>query len=253
MASVIAITNQKGGVGKTTTAINLGAALAQMGKKVLLTDADPQGNTTSGLGIEKNKLEKCIYDVLVEDADPAAVIVPTEQPGLSVMPATLRLAGAEIELVSALAREQRLSKAFANVGGDYDYILIDCPPSLGLLTVNALTAADKVLVPIQCEFYALEGLSQLTKVIEMVRSHLNPHLAIGGVLLTLFDSRLNLSVQVAEDIKKHFGNLVFKTYIPRNVKLAEAPSFGQSALAYDPTSKGSSAYIELAKEVISLS
>ena len=250
MASVIAVTNQKGGVGKTTTAINLGAALAQMGKKVLLADADPQGNTTSGLGIEKNKLEKCIYDVLVDDADPSDVIVATGQSGLFVLPATLRLAGAEIELVSAIAREQRLKKAFAAVSGDYDYIFIDCPPSLGLLTVNALTAADKVLVPIQCEYYALEGLSQLTKVIEMVRSHLNPNLAVGGVLLTLFDSRLNLSVQVAEDIKKHFGKLVFDTSIPRNVKLAEAPSFGQSALEYDPTSKGSYAYIELAKEVV---
>ena len=250
MASVIAVTNQKGGVGKTTTAINLGAALAQMGKKVLLADADPQGNTTSGLGIEKNKLEKCIYDVLVDDADPSDVIVATGQSGLFVLPATLRLAGAEIELVSAIAREQRLKKAFAAVSGDYDYIFIDCPPSLGLLTVNALTAADKVLVPIQCEYYALEGLSQLTKVIEMVRSHLNPNLAVGGVLLTLFDSRLNLSVQVAEDIKKHFGKLVFETSIPRNVKLAEAPSFGQSALEYDPTSKGSYAYIELAKEVV---
>lgn len=250
MASVIAVTNQKGGVGKTTTAINLGAALAQMGKKVLLADADPQGNTTSGLGIEKNKLEKCIYDVLVDDADPSDVIVATGQSGLFVLPATLRLAGAEIELVSAIAREQRLKKAFAAISGDYDYIFIDCPPSLGLLTVNALTAADKVLVPIQCEYYALEGLSQLTKVIEMVRSHLNPNLAVGGVLLTLFDSRLNLSVQVAEDIKKHFGKLVFDTSIPRNVKLAEAPSFGQSALEYDPTSKGSYAYIELAKEVV---
>lgn len=250
MASVIAITNQKGGVGKTTTAINLGAALAQMGKRVLLVDADPQGNTTSGLGIEKNKLDKCIYDVLVDDAESSQVIVSTEQAGLSVMPATLRLAGAEIELVSAMAREQRLKKAFVPIADSYDYIFIDCPPSLGLLTVNALTAADKVLVPIQCEFYALEGLSQLTKVIEMVRSHLNPDLAIGGVLLTLFDSRLNLSVQVAEDIKKHFGKLVFETSIPRNVKLAEAPSFGQSALEYDPVSKGSCAYIELAKEVV---
>lgn len=250
MASVIAITNQKGGVGKTTTAINLGAALAQMGKRVLLVDADPQGNTTSGLGIEKNKLDKCIYDVLVDDAESSQVIVPTEQAGLFVMPATLRLAGAEIELVSAMAREQRLKKAFVPIADSYDYIFIDCPPSLGLLTVNALTAADKVLVPIQCEFYALEGLSQLTKVIEMVRSHLNPDLAIGGVLLTLFDSRLNLSVQVAEDIKKHFGKLVFETSIPRNVKLAEAPSFGQSALEYDPVSKGSCAYIELAKEVV---
>ena len=209
MASVIAITNQKGGVGKTTTAINLGAALARMGKKVLLADVDPQGNTTSGLGIEKNKLDKCIYDVLVNDADPASVIVATGQPNLFVMPATLRLAGAEIELVSAMAREQRLNNAFSKVGGGYDYILIDCPPSLGLLTVNALTAASKVLVPIQCEYYALEGLSQLTQVIEMVRSHLNPNLSIGGVLLTLFDSRLNLSVQMAGDIKEHFGKLVF--------------------------------------------
>ncbi|MBQ7568116.1 ParA family protein [bacterium] len=250
MASVIAITNQKGGVGKTTTAINLGAALAKMGKRVLLADADPQGNTTSGLGIEKNRLDKCIYNVMVDDADPASVIVPSSMPNLFVMPATLRLAGAEIELVAAMAREQRLHDAFAKIGQDYDYIFIDCPPSLSLLTVNALTAADTVLVPIQCEFYALEGLSQLTKVINMVRSHLNPHLAIGGILLTLFNSRLNLSVQVAEEIKKHYGALVFNTIIPRNVKLAEAPSYGQSAFEYDPNSKGARAYSELAKEVL---
>lgn len=250
MATIIAITNQKGGVGKTTTAINLGAALARQGKRVLLTDVDPQGNSTSGLGIDKSKLGTCIYDILVNDADPASVVVQTSQDNLAVLPATLRLAGAEIELVSALAREQRLAKAFDAIGSGYDFILIDCPPSLGLLTVNALTAAQQVLVPIQCEFYALEGLSQLTKVVDMVRAHLNKGLKIGGVLLTLYDSRLNLSVQVAEDIKNHFGPLVYDTCIPRNVKLAEAPSFGQSALEYEPLSKGASAYIELAKEVI---
>ena len=250
MATIIAITNQKGGVGKTTTAINLGAALAKLGKRVLLADVDPQGNSTSGLGIDKIKLDRCIYDILVNDAEPGAVVVSTSQENLSVLPATLRLAGAEIELVSAMAREQRLAKAFEVLGSQFDYILIDCPPSLGLLTVNALTAAQKVLVPIQCEFYALEGLSQLLRVVDMVRSHLNKDLAIGGVLLTLYDSRLNLSVQVAEDIKNHFGSLVFNTFIPRNVKLAEAPSFGQSALEYEPLSKGASAYQELAKEVI---
>ena len=249
MTQVIAITNQKGGVGKTTTTINLGAALALLGKKVLLADIDPQGNTTSGLGLEKNKLERCMYDVLLDGSLIKQAIQTTKIANLSVLPATLRLAGAEIELVSAMAREQRLAKAFASIDGEYDYILIDCPPSLGLLTVNALTAAKRVIVPIQCEFYALEGLTQLVEVVNMVRSHLNSDLDIMGVLLTLLDTRLNLSIQVAEEVKKYFGDKVFNTTIPRNVKLAEAPSFGQSAIEYDPNSKGSNAYMELAKEV----
>ncbi len=249
MTQVIAITNQKGGVGKTTTTINLGAALALQGKKVLLADIDPQGNTTSGLGLEKNKLEHCMYDVLLDGSLIKQAIQTTKIVNLSVLPATLRLAGAEIELVSAMAREQRLAKAFALIDGEYDYILVDCPPSLGLLTVNALTAAKRVIVPIQCEFYALEGLTQLVEVVNMVRSHLNSDLNIMGVLLTLLDNRLNLSLQVAEEVKKYFGDKVFNTTIPRNVKLAEAPSFGQSAIEYDPNSKGSNAYMELAKEV----
>lgn len=249
MTQVIAITNQKGGVGKTTTTINLGAALALQGKKVLLADIDPQGNTTSGLGLEKNKLEHCMYDVLLDGSLIKRAIQTTKIVNLSVLPATLRLAGAEIELVSAMAREQRLAKAFALIDGEYDYILVDCPPSLGLLTVNALTAAKRVIVPIQCEFYALEGLTQLVEVVNMVRSHLNSDLNIMGVLLTLLDNRLNLSLQVAEEVKKYFGDKVFNTTIPRNVKLAEAPSFGQSAIEYDPNSKGSNAYMELAKEV----
>ncbi len=249
MTQIIAITNQKGGVGKTTTTINLGAALAMQGKKVLLIDIDPQGNTTSGLGLEKNKLERCIYDVLLDGSLIKSAIQVTKIANLAVLPATLRLAGAEIELVSALAREQRLSRALASIDDEYDYILIDCPPSLGLLTVNALTAAKRVIVPIQCEFYALEGLTQLVEVVNMVRSHLNSDLNIMGVLLTLLDTRLNLSLQVAEEVKKYFGDKVFNTKIPRNVKLAEAPSFGKSAIEYDPNSKGSNAYMELAKEV----
>ncbi|MGI5843551.1 MAG: ParA family protein [Candidatus Xenobium sp.] len=249
MARILAITNQKGGVGKTTTAVNLGAALARRGRRVLLVDVDPQGNTTSGLGIEKSDLECCIYDAILGSKPVTSVLVGTSIPGLDLVPATLRLAGAEVELVSVLARERRLAKALSPLLESYDFILIDCPPSLGLLTMNALAAAQGVLVPIQCEFYALEGLGQLMQVVDMIREHLNPELAVQGVLLTLHDSRLNLSEQVSEEVRRHFGPLVYHTVIPRNVKLAEAPSFGKPVIEYDLGSRGAQAYLELAREV----
>lgn len=250
MAFIFAVTNQKGGVGKTTTTVNLGVSLARLGKRVLLVDIDPQGNTTSGMGIEKSQLKCCIYDVLVNDKPVGEALQSTKVEHLKILPATLRLAGAEIELVSAMAREQRLALALRQIQDDFDYILLDCPPSLGLLTINALTASQKIIVPIQCEFYALEGLTQLVNVIDMVRSHLNPQLAIFGVLLTMFTSRQNLSTQVADEVRRYFGDKVFASYIPRNVKLAEAPSYGKSVLEYDLNSKGSRAYMDLAQEVI---
>ncbi len=250
MARILAIANQKGGVGKTTTAVNLGAALSQLGKRVLLADSDPQGNTTSGLGVEKQSIEQCIYDVIVNSAPISDIIIPANIDNLFVLPATLRLAGAEVELVSAMARERRLATALQSIQDDYDYIIIDCPPSLGLLTINSLTAAQGVLVPIQCEFYALEGLSQLLNVIDMVRKHLNSDVCVKGVILTMYDARLKLCEQVADDVRGHFGDKVFKTVIPRNVRLAEAPSFGAPAVIYDRASKGARAYAELAKEVV---
>lgn len=250
MATILAVTNQKGGVGKSTTTINLGAALAEAGKRVLLVDVDPQGNTTSGLGIEKARLRGCIYDVLKGDLKLSEVVTATAVPGLFVAPATLRLAGVEVELVNALSRETRLQKALYDGAHRYDFVFIDCPPSLGILTMNALAAAEGVLVPIQCEFYALEGISQLHSVIELVRSHLNPDLCVRGVLLTMHDPRLNLCDQVAQEIRNHFGERVYKTAIPRNVKLAEAPSFGKSVLEYDGRSRGAQAYRELAVEVL---
>lgn len=250
MGRILAIANQKGGVGKSTTAVNLSSALAECGQRVLVVDIDPQGNTTSGLGIEKGGLERCIYDVLLGECPIDEILVSTENPNLMLVPATLRLAGAEIELVSAISRESRLSRALAPLKKRFDAILLDCPPSLGLLTVNSMTAADGVLIPIQCEFYALEGLTQLLNVVSLVQRHLNPRLAIEGVLLTMYDGRLNLTTQVADEVRAHFGDRVYKTSIPRNVKLSEAPSFGRSILAYDPRSRGSEAYRELAKEVI---
>ena len=250
MATVLAVTNQKGGVGKSTTTINLGAALAEAGKRVLLVDVDPQGNTTSGLGIEKARLRGCIYDVLKGELKIGEVVTSTSLPNLFVVPATLRLAGVEVELVSALSRETRLQRALWDVANRYDFVLIDCPPSLGILTMNALAAAEGVLVPIQCEFYALEGISQLHSVIDLVRSHLNPELCVRGVLLTMYDPRLNLCEQVAQEIRNHFGQRVYQTNIPRNVKLAEAPSFGKSVLEYDGRSRGAQAYRDLAVEVL---
>lgn len=247
---VVAIINQKGGVGKSTTAINLSAALGEMGKQVLLVDLDPQGNSSSGLGIEKASLENCIYDVLLNDVPLESVIIPDVCPGLDVAPATINLAGAEVELVSEMARENRLKDATGSMRGKYDFIFIDCPPSLGLLTVNALVAADKLLIPIQCEFYALEGVTKLLESMKRVKTRLNPSLDIYGVLLTMFDSRTKLSMEVAEEVRGYFGRAVFDTPIPRTVKLSEAPSFGQPITQYEPRGKGAIAYIELAKEVI---
>ena len=247
---IVAIINQKGGVGKSTTAINLSAALGEMGKQVLLVDLDPQGNSSSGLGIEKSAVDHCIYDVLLADVPIDQVIIPDVCPGLDVAPATINLAGAEVELVSEMARENRLKDAVGMMRGKYDYIFIDCPPSLGLLTVNALVAADKLLIPIQCEFYALEGVTKLLELMKRVKSRLNPTLDIYGVLLTMYDNRTTLSKQVVDEVKGYFGRIVFNTLIPRTVKLSEAPSFGQPITQYDPRGKGSISYIELAKEVI---
>jgi chromosome partitioning protein len=251
LSRIIAITNQKGGVGKTTTSINLGASLASLGKKVLLVDIDPQGNTTSGIGINKADVNNCIYDVLINDLHPKDVILESNTPNLYILPATIQLAGAEIELVPTVSREVRLKKSLSLIKNMYDYILIDCPPSLGLLTINSLTASDSVLIPIQCEFYALEGLSQLLNTVRLVQKHLNTSLQIEGVLLTMFDARTNLGIQVIEEVKKYFQNKVYQTIIPRNVRLSEAPSYGKSIISYDPKSKGAEVYIELAKEVIS--
>ena len=248
---LIAIINQKGGVGKSTTAINLGAALGEMGKQVLLVDLDPQGNASSGLGVEKSLIQKCIYDVLLNDVPIEEVIIPDIAEGLDIAPATINLAGAEVELVSEMARENRLKDAVGSMRGKYDFILIDCPPSLGLLTVNALVAADKLLIPIQCEFYALEGVTKLLESMKRVKSRLNPTLDIYGILLTMYDSRTTLSKQVVDEVREYFGRLVFSTPIPRTVKLSEAPSFGQPITQYDPRGRGSLSYIELAKEVIS--
>lgn len=246
---VIAILNQKGGVGKSTTAINLGAALGSLGKQVLLIDLDPQGNTSSGLGIAKNELEACIYDVLINEVPLTDVIVPDVYDGLDVAPATINLAGAEVELVNEMARENRLKAAIAPLRGKYDYIFIDCPPSLGLLTVNALVSADKLLIPIQCEFYALEGVTKLLDSMKRVKAMLNPGLDIYGVLLTMYDGRTTLSKQVAAEVRGFFGNAVFETMIPRTVKISEAPSYGQPIHLYDPTGRGAQAYLALAEEV----
>ncbi|OAB47494.1 ParA family protein [Paenibacillus antarcticus] len=251
MSKIIAIANQKGGVGKTTTSVNLGAGMASLGKRVLLVDIDPQGNTTSGVGINKADVENCIYDVIINEVHPKDAIIHTEVEGLHIIPATIQLAGAEIELVPTISREQRLKKSLQMVKDNYDYIIIDCPPSLGILTINSLTAADSVIIPIQCEYYALEGLSQLLNSIRLVQKHLNTSLQIEGVLLTMFDARTNLGIQVIEEVKKYFQDKVYKTVIARNVRLSEAPSHGKSIITYDPRSKGAEAYLELAKEVIS--
>ncbi|MBY0097564.1 ParA family protein [Mesobacillus maritimus] len=251
MGKILAIANQKGGVGKTTTSVNLGACLAYIGKKVLLVDIDPQGNATSGVGIEKADVNQCIYDVLVDDVDANAVILPTSVDKLFIIPATIQLAGAEIELVPTISREVRLKRALEEVKGDFDYILIDCPPSLGLLTLNSLTASDAVLIPVQCEYYALEGLSQLLNTVRLVQKHLNHELRIEGVLLTMLDARTNLGIQVIEEVKKYFQDKVYKTIIPRNVRLSEAPSHGEPIIIYDPRSRGAEVYLDLAKEVLS--
>ncbi|MBM7624312.1 AAA family ATPase [Sporohalobacter salinus] len=250
MGEIVAIVNQKGGVGKSTTAINLSALLTEFERRVLLVDIDPQGNASSGVGIDKKEIDYCIYDVLINDYQLDDVIVNTELDNLDLVPATLELAGAEIELVSKLSREERLRQALTAVELDYDYIFIDCPPSLGLLTLNALTAADSVLIPIQCEYYALEGLSQLLNTIDLVQNNLNQNLEIKGVVLTMHDARTNLSQQVREEVYDYFKGKVYETIIPRNVRLSEAPSFGQPINLYDKSSKGAQAYLDLAKEVI---
>jgi chromosome partitioning protein len=250
LSKIIAIANQKGGVGKTTTSVNLAACLASLGKKVLLVDIDPQGNTTSGLGINKGDVTNCIYDVLINDVHPKDAMFDTGVQGLKIIPATIQLAGAEIELVPTISRELRLKKSLQMVKDEFDYVLIDCPPSLGILTINSLTAADSVLIPIQCEYYALEGLSQLLNTVPLVQKHLNTSLQIEGVLLTMLDARTNLGIQVIEEVKKYFQQKVYQTIIPRNVRLSEAPSHGQAIITYDPRSKGAEVYLELAKEVI---
>ena len=238
MVKVIAIANQKGGVGKTTTAVNLAACLAQKGRKVLMLDEDPQGNATSGLGFDKRDIKKCVYDTLINDVPMKDVLLHSDYENLDVIPATIQLAGAEIELVSLMNREGRLKNALERVKHDYDYVLIDCPPSLGLLTINALTAANSVLVPIQCEFYALEGVSQLMNTIKLVQRNLNPALKLEGVLMTMFDQRTNLSSDVVGEVRKYFNTKMYNTIIPRNVRLSEAPSHGQPVIVYDPKSKG---------------
>lgn len=253
MGKAIAIFNQKGGVGKTTTNINLAACLAQMGKKVLVIDIDPQGNTTSGLGISKKDLKLSTYELLTqENIETRDTIMRTGVENMDIIPANAQLAGAEIELVQIIGREKILKKAIENIREDYDYIFIDCPPSLGLLTINSLTAVDAVLVPIQCEFYALEGVSQLMSTIEIVKKNLNPGLTIQGVILSMFDGRTNLSIQVVEEVKKYFKEKVYTTVIPRNVRLAEAPSYGMTIGEYDPKSTGAEAYREFAQEFLEL-
>ncbi|MHA6604043.1 ParA family protein [Aerococcus urinae] len=250
MGKVIAIANQKGGVGKTTTAVNLAAALAYSDKQVLLVDSDAQGNATSGLGISKAEVERDIYDVLVNDVDMATTIQQSSRENLVLVPATIQLAGAEVELTNLPHREARMKQAIDGVKENYDYVIIDCPPSLGHLTINAFTAADAILIPVQSEYYALEGLSQLLNTIQLVQKHFNPHLKIEGVLMTMFDSRTNLANEVVEEVRKYFGDKVYKTLIPRNVRLSEAPSYGQSIIDYDMSSKGAQVYLQLAKEVL---
>ena len=250
MSKVIAMVNQKGGVAKTTSSINLCAYLADLGKKTLLIDCDPQSNATSGLGIDRKDLQYSIYDVLVNGISPDEVVSHTEFKGLDILPSTISLAGAEIELVSVVARETRLKRALRGFRDSYDFIIIDCPPSLGLLTLNALTVADSMVIPLQCEYYALEGLSQLMNTFELVKRHLNPDLRLEGILLTMFDPRTNLSLQVAEEARSYFGDAVFSSIIPRSVRLSEAPSHGLPILYYDPKSKGAEQYCRLAQELI---
>ena len=250
MGKVIAIANQKGGVGKTTTSINLSASLAALGKKVLVIDTDPQGNTTSGLGVEKNEVENTVYELLLGECSVKQAILADVIPGISVIPSNVNLAAAEIELIGVDHKEYILKNEVDWIRADYDYIIIDCPPSLSMLTINAMTTADSVLVPIQCEYYALEGLSQLIHTINLVKERLSPDLSMEGVVFTMYDSRTNLSEQVVENVKANISHKVFKTMIPRNIRLAEAPSYGQPINMYDPKSAGAEAYMNLAKEII---
>lgn len=250
MSVAYAVVNQKGGVGKTTTTVNLAAYLATFGQKILLIDIDAQSNASVGLGIDRSQIQRCLYEVIIDGVPPAEVILKSSIANLDVLPSTPKLAGAEVELVALDNREKRLKEALAPIRDNYDIIVIDCPPSLSLLTVNALTAADEVIIPIQCEYYALEGISQLTHTLELVRESLNPQLKIRGIVLTMYDPRTLLSSQVAEEARKYFGSKVFKTMIPRNVRLAEAPSFGQPIIFYDPGSKGAEAYENLCREVL---
>ncbi len=250
MAHVISIANQKGGDGKTTTTINLAVCLADAGNRVLIIDSDAQGNATSGIGIQKSQVEKDIYDVLVDEIPIKEAILKTNHQHVDIVPATIQLAGAEIELTAQMAREMRLKLGLEAVLNDYDYVLIDCPPSLGQLSINAFTASNSILIPVQSEYYALEGLSQLLNTVRLVQKHFNPNLAIEGVLLTMYDARTNLGAQVIEEVRKYFGDRVYDTIIPRNTRLAEAPSHGVSIIDYDPKSRGAEVYQELAKEVL---
>jgi chromosome partitioning protein len=249
VGQTIACANQKGGVGKTTTVVNLGSYLALYGERVLVVDLDPQGNATSGLGLDRNSIERSIYDAVIDGASISDVTVPGPVEGLDVVPSSIALAGAEVELAPLEGRERRLARLLSEIAPEYTYVFIDCPPSLGLLTVNALTAADSVLIPLQCEYYALEGLTQLLATLDLVRDHLNPELAIKGVVLTMFDARTKLSADVAGEVRRHLSDRVFETIIPRNVRLAEAPSHGQPISRYSPDSQGALAYAALATEL----
>ena len=250
MGKIISLANQKGGVGKTTTSINLAAALAKLGKRVLLVDADPQANTSSGLGVDIQELDSTVYECLINGIDPHTAILPTSIENLYMIPSHIDLVGAEIEMLNLEHRENILKRVLSPLKGDYDYILIDCSPSLGLITINALTASDSIIIPVQCEFFALEGIAKLLNTIKIIKSNLNPALRIEGFLLTMYDARLRLSAQVHDEVRRHFGDLVFNTVIARNVRLSEAPSHGMSVLEYDRHSKGAKNYINLAKELI---